>query len=49
MFCMRGELLPFTIKEITDKVEGLFEQQETQVETKFEILKDRTITESANS
>ena len=40
MFCMGGELLPdFTIKEITDKVEGLFEQQETQVETKFEILK----------
>ena len=44
MFCIGGEpdvLLPdFTIKEITDKVAGIFEQQETQDETKFDILKD---------
>ena len=51
MFCMGGEpevLLPdFTMEEITDKVSGIFDQQETQVETKLEIVKDRTITESA--
>lgn len=50
MFCTSGEpevLLPdFTIEEIADKVAGIFEQQETEAETKFEIMKERTITES---
>lgn len=52
MFCMGREhevLLPdFTTKELTKKVAGIFEHQETEVENKFQILKDRTITETTS-